>query len=157
MAASYNTTDLQILKTLWSAERMSSREVHDALLKETGWSYSTTRTLLARMEDSLAAVATDAVRGLDTFDLLGAFPFTPMPSAIKIPSCVFERRRASSNRVVVQNPFEFLPQSGAWNPWSGLLGSGRCLPPGVGRWYPIEPTPPSWARSLRIAMATFKP
>ena len=50
MAVSYNSTDLQILKALWGAERMSAREVHDALHKETGWSYSTTRTLLADSE-----------------------------------------------------------------------------------------------------------
>ena len=95
MAASYNTTDLQILKTLWSAERMSSREVHDALLKETGWSYSTTRTLLARMEEKgivaradfhgvavysatatrvqvLGQMARDLTR--DVFDIKGALP-----------------------------------------------------------------------------------
>jgi BlaI family penicillinase repressor len=95
MAVSYNTTDLQILKTLWSAERMSSREVHDALLKETGWSYSTTRTLLARMEEKgivaradfhgvavysaamsrvqvLGQMARDLTRGV--FDIKGALP-----------------------------------------------------------------------------------
>ena len=95
MAASYNTTDLQILKTLWSAERMSSREVHDALLKETGWSYSTTRTLLARMEEKgivaradfhgvavysaamspvqvLGQMARDLTRGV--FEIKGALP-----------------------------------------------------------------------------------
>jgi len=51
MATGYNNTDLAILKTLWSAGRRSAREVHDALFEETGWSYSTTRTLLARMEE----------------------------------------------------------------------------------------------------------
>ncbi len=51
MAASYNTTDLQILKALWNAKRMGAREVHDALSADTGWSYSTTRTLLARMAE----------------------------------------------------------------------------------------------------------
>lgn len=51
MPNSYNTTDLQILKALWSSSRMSAREVHDALSPETGWSYSTTRTLLTRMEE----------------------------------------------------------------------------------------------------------
>jgi predicted transcriptional regulator len=30
---------------------MSSREVHDALSAETGWSFSTTRTILTRMEE----------------------------------------------------------------------------------------------------------
>lgn len=59
MAAGYNTTDLSILKTLWSADRMSAREVHDALFDETGWSYSTTRTLLARMEEKKLVARTD--------------------------------------------------------------------------------------------------
>ena len=95
MAASYNTTDLQILKALWSTERMSSREVHDALQKETGWSYSTTRTLLVRMEEKglltradfhgvgvysaaasrvqvLGQIARDLTRGV--FDIKGALP-----------------------------------------------------------------------------------
>jgi predicted transcriptional regulator len=95
MPVSYNTTDLQILKALWSAERMSAREVHDALQKETGWSYSTTRTLLARMEEKgivaradfhgvavysaavsrvqvLGQMARDLTR--DVFDIKGALP-----------------------------------------------------------------------------------
>jgi predicted transcriptional regulator len=95
MPVSYNTTDLQILKALWSAERMSAREVHDALQKETGWSYSTTRTLLARMEEKgivaradfhgvavysaaasrvqvLGQMARDLTRGV--FDIKGALP-----------------------------------------------------------------------------------
>jgi predicted transcriptional regulator len=95
MAVSYNSTDLQILKALWGAERMSAREVHDALHKETGWSYSTTRTLLTRMEDKgvlsradfhgvavysaavsrvqvLGQMARDLTR--DVFDIKGALP-----------------------------------------------------------------------------------
>jgi predicted transcriptional regulator len=95
MAVSYNSTDLQILKVLWGAERMSAREVHDALHKETGWSYSTTRTLLTRMEDKgvlsradfhgvavysaavsrvqvLGQMARDLTR--DVFDIKGALP-----------------------------------------------------------------------------------
>jgi predicted transcriptional regulator len=95
MAVTYNTTDLQILKALWGAERMSAREVHDALQQETGWSYSTTRTLLARMEEKgivaradfhgvavysaaasrvqvLGQIARDLTR--DVFDIKGALP-----------------------------------------------------------------------------------
>ncbi len=95
MAVSYNTTDLQILKALWTTKQMSAREVHDALLKETGWSYSTTRTLLARMEEKgiiaradfhgvavysaatsrvqvLGQIARDLTRGV--FDIKGALP-----------------------------------------------------------------------------------
>lgn len=44
-------TELSILKHLWPDARKSAREVHDAISAETGWSYSTTRTLLTRMEE----------------------------------------------------------------------------------------------------------
>ncbi|MBI1359456.1 MAG: CopY family transcriptional regulator [Alphaproteobacteria bacterium] len=95
MAGSYNSTDLQILKALWSGERMSAREVHDALSAETGWSYSTTRTLLTRMAEKgfvarndfhgvaiysasasrvqvLGSIARELTRGV--FDIRGALP-----------------------------------------------------------------------------------
>ena len=44
-------TELSILKHLWPEARKSAREMHDAISAETGWSYSTTRTLLTRMEE----------------------------------------------------------------------------------------------------------
>lgn len=44
-------TELSILKHLWPDARKSAREMHDAISVETGWSYSTTRTLLTRMEE----------------------------------------------------------------------------------------------------------
>jgi BlaI family transcriptional regulator, penicillinase repressor len=51
MTATASKTELTVLKQLWSAGRASAREVHDAISKETGWSYSTTRTVLTRMEE----------------------------------------------------------------------------------------------------------
>ena len=42
-------TEFLILKHLWSAGRQSAREVHEGVTEETGWSYSTTRTVLTRM------------------------------------------------------------------------------------------------------------
>jgi BlaI family transcriptional regulator, penicillinase repressor len=51
MAPTATKTELMVLKQLWSAERGSAREVHDALSAETSWSYSTTRTILTRMEE----------------------------------------------------------------------------------------------------------
>ena len=51
MASTANRTELAILKPLWAAGRLSAREVHDAVTGETGWSYSTTRTVLTRMEE----------------------------------------------------------------------------------------------------------
>ncbi|MBI1236032.1 MAG: BlaI/MecI/CopY family transcriptional regulator [Alphaproteobacteria bacterium] len=43
--------ELAILKHLWSAGAQSAREVQNAMGPETGWSYSTTRTLLLRMTE----------------------------------------------------------------------------------------------------------
>ena len=44
-------TELMVLKQLWSVGQGSAREIHDALSVATGWSYSTTRTVLTRMEE----------------------------------------------------------------------------------------------------------
>jgi BlaI family transcriptional regulator, penicillinase repressor len=44
-------TELAVLKALWPKGRLSAREVHDAVTAETVWSYSTTRTVLTRMEE----------------------------------------------------------------------------------------------------------
>ncbi len=44
-------SELTILKLLWAESPKSAREVQDAIASETGWSLSTTRTLLTRMEE----------------------------------------------------------------------------------------------------------
>jgi predicted transcriptional regulator len=46
-----NRSELTILKQLWVKSPKSAREVQDAISADTGWSYSTTRTLLTRMEE----------------------------------------------------------------------------------------------------------
>ncbi len=51
MSATANKTELSVLKQLWPDGRMSAREIHDAVSEETGWSYSTTRTVVTRMEE----------------------------------------------------------------------------------------------------------
>lgn len=74
---------------------MSAREIHDGVSAETGWSYSTTRTILTRMEEKgllnraevhgvavyspalsrvavLGAMARELAR--DVFDIKGALP-----------------------------------------------------------------------------------
>src|SRR5262245_11494529 len=51
MPAAATRTELSVLKWLWPNGRQSAREVHDAISNETGWSYSTTRTVLTRMEE----------------------------------------------------------------------------------------------------------
>ena len=42
-------SELTVLKQLWSGGEQSAREVHERVAAATGWSYSTTRTLLTRM------------------------------------------------------------------------------------------------------------
>jgi BlaI family transcriptional regulator, penicillinase repressor len=96
-ATGYTRTELAVLKQLWSRERASAREIHDALEPETGWSLSTTRTILVRMEEKgllaraevhgvavyspalsrvqvLGAIAREVTR--QVFDIKGALPAT---------------------------------------------------------------------------------
>jgi predicted transcriptional regulator len=51
MSSTANKTELSVLKQLWPDGRMSAREIHDAVSEEMGWSYSTTRTVVTRMEE----------------------------------------------------------------------------------------------------------
>jgi predicted transcriptional regulator len=51
MPATPTRAELLVLKRLWAAGRRSAREVHDAISTDTGWSYSTTRTVMTRMEE----------------------------------------------------------------------------------------------------------
>lgn len=44
-------TELLVLKHLWGTGRASAREIHDAISREMGWSYSTTRTIITRMDE----------------------------------------------------------------------------------------------------------
>jgi BlaI family transcriptional regulator, penicillinase repressor len=60
MPVTATRTELAILKRLWPVDRLSAREVHDAVTGETGWSYSTTRTVLTRMEEKGLVTRADA-------------------------------------------------------------------------------------------------
>lgn len=51
MSNTPSNAELSVLKHLWSAGAQSAREVQNAMGPETGWSYSTTRTLLLRMTE----------------------------------------------------------------------------------------------------------
>jgi len=62
-----SSSELALLKALWSADRMSAREVHDAAGRDQGWSYSTTRTVLLRMVDK-GLIRRGAVHGLTVFE-----------------------------------------------------------------------------------------
>jgi predicted transcriptional regulator len=46
-----NTSELAVLKHLWSKGAQSAREVHDGVGPGQGWKASTTRTVIARMEE----------------------------------------------------------------------------------------------------------
>jgi predicted transcriptional regulator len=59
-------SELKLLRALWGATRLSAREVHDASLAETRWSFSATRKTLERMEDK-GLVTVAAVHGVKTY------------------------------------------------------------------------------------------
>ncbi|WP_417478190.1 BlaI/MecI/CopY family transcriptional regulator [Maricaulis sp.] len=58
--------ELAILKHLWAAGPQSAREVQTGIERETGWSYSTTRTLISRMTEKGLVERAD-VHGLSVF------------------------------------------------------------------------------------------
>ena len=43
------TSELSLLKALWRQQPMSAREIHEQIVDEMGWSYSSTRKTLERM------------------------------------------------------------------------------------------------------------
>lgn len=94
-ATGYTRSEVAVLKPLWAKGRLSAREIHDSLEPETGWSLSTTRTIIARMEEKgvltradvhgvavysstlsrvqvLGAIAREVTR--QVFDIKGALP-----------------------------------------------------------------------------------
>jgi len=46
-----SVSELSLLKALWRQQPLSAREIHDAVVDELGWSYSSTRKTLERMFD----------------------------------------------------------------------------------------------------------
>ena len=50
MANSPTPAELTLLRALWVQGELSAREIHDETVAETGWSYSSTRKTLDRME-----------------------------------------------------------------------------------------------------------
>ena len=65
-SAAPSQAELAVLKHLWSAGPQSAREVQDGISAATGWSYSTTRTLLARMTEK-GLITRHDVHGLSVF------------------------------------------------------------------------------------------
>ena len=66
MTTEPNPSELEVLKALWSHDRLSAREVHDKIGEAQGWSYSTTRTVIQRMVDK-GLVNKTSVHGLAVF------------------------------------------------------------------------------------------
>jgi len=58
--------ELRLLRPLWRTERLSAREIHDASVAETLWSYSATRKTLDRMEEK-GLVHVALVHGVKTY------------------------------------------------------------------------------------------
>lgn len=61
-----NPSELSVLKHLWAHGRQSAREVHDAIGPGQGWKPSTTRTVIARMEEK-GWVTRQDVHGITVF------------------------------------------------------------------------------------------
>ncbi len=61
-----NKSELTVLKHFWSKGEQSAREVHNGVSDETGWSYSTTRTVINRMTDKTWLTRRDA-HGITVF------------------------------------------------------------------------------------------
>lgn len=61
-----SAAELMLLRSLWGAERLSAREIHDAVGGDATWSYSSTRKTLDRMEEK-GLVAVKTVHGIKTF------------------------------------------------------------------------------------------
>ncbi|MEZ5955684.1 MAG: BlaI/MecI/CopY family transcriptional regulator [Hyphomonadaceae bacterium] len=59
-------SELKLLRALWSAPRLSAREIQEATEASTNWSYSATRTTLDRMEEK-GLVKVNTVHGLKTY------------------------------------------------------------------------------------------
>jgi predicted transcriptional regulator len=59
-------TELSLLKALWKGAPMSSRALHDQVVDELGWSYSSTRKTLERMLDK-GMVAQDTEKNIQVY------------------------------------------------------------------------------------------
>lgn len=59
-------SEMSVLKALWSQSPLGAREIHDRAGSGQGWSYSTTRTLIARMVDK-GLIARGDAHGLAVF------------------------------------------------------------------------------------------
>lgn len=69
-----SASELTILKALWQQSPLSAREIHQQIAEQLGWSYSSTRKTLDRMQE----------KGLlQTFDVHGLKVFEPRADKVK--------------------------------------------------------------------------
>lgn len=59
-------TELCILKALWKQYPLSAREIHDAVVEELAWTYSSTRKTLERMLEK-GMVSQSTVHGVQVY------------------------------------------------------------------------------------------
>src|SRR5262245_41445325 len=96
-------TELKLLRVLWKAQRLSAREIHEASLKDTRWSYSATRKTLDRMQEK-GLVRVQAVHGVKTFaaarpkletlaDLIRDFARSVLDTDAPMPAATFAKSR----------------------------------------------------------------
>lgn len=70
-APDLSKSEYDVLRALWRLKQASVREVHDYLEADTGWAYTTTKTVMDRM----------AAKGLlERVNLHGAFVYRPLVS-----------------------------------------------------------------------------
>ncbi|WP_346837218.1 BlaI/MecI/CopY family transcriptional regulator [Microbulbifer sp. SAOS-129_SWC] len=62
-----SASELAILKALWQQSPLSAREIHQRIEDQLGWSYSSTRKTLERMQDKGLLQAFE-VHGLKVFE-----------------------------------------------------------------------------------------
>jgi BlaI family penicillinase repressor len=60
-------SELSLLKALWRRQPLSAREIHDEVVEELGWSYSSTRKTLERMFDK-GMVRQELRHGVQVYD-----------------------------------------------------------------------------------------
>jgi len=91
--------ELILLRSVWRHKRLSAREIHDASVRKTNWSYSTTRKTLDRMV-AKGLLGIELVHGIKTFvplvgkletlaDLISNFAKNILDSDQPIPAAAF--------------------------------------------------------------------
>src|SRR5215813_7128074 len=96
-------SELKLLRVLWRAPRLSAREIHEASLERTQWSYSATRKTLDRMEDK-GLVKVQIVHGVRTYaaaqpkletlaGLIKDFAKSVLDADAPMPAATFARSR----------------------------------------------------------------